>query len=70
MCIEVHCLRCCNMTKTGFEKFANDKLVMDLPKRRPFRCTHCDGTRVETRPRYPYRSERREFLGLKKRKDV
>lgn len=69
VCIEVHFLRCANVAEFGFDRFGDDELVMDLPRRRRFRCSRCGGTKVETRPQYPFRSDRRFYLGLAKRSD-
>ncbi len=62
--VQVHCLRCQNFVVIGFEGFLDEWLVMDLPRRRRFRCTRCGGARVETRPNYPQRNDRKEWIGL------
>lgn len=67
--IQVHCLKCQQMTVIGFDRFQDDELVIDLPKRRRFRCTRCAKTWVETRPQYPYRGDKRDWIGLEKSND-
>jgi len=48
----------------------NDKiLVIDLPKHKTFRCDDCKNTFVQIFPQYPYSNDKREFLGLERKKD-
>lgn len=62
--VQVHCMRCQQMTIVSCDLFQDEELVPDLPKRRRFRCTRCGGARVETRPNYPSKDHRAYWLGL------
>ncbi len=67
--IEIHCLRCSWVAKTDWNRFEGNESLIDLPRRHRFVCGRCGNRNpeyIQARPVYPYRSERREYLGLEK----
>lgn len=52
--IIIDCVRCAYHEVVGFEGFGNQELIIDLPKRRDWRCPRCGGRDIECRPDYNY----------------
>ncbi len=62
--IIIDCVRCACHEVVGFEGFGDRELVIDLPKRRNWRCPRCGGREIESRPKFVSREERRDWVGL------
>lgn len=65
--IAVHCLRCAHYEDIGFEGLGDDELVIELPRRRNWRCPRCgcsDPSLLSARPEYFFGNRSRELMGL------
>ncbi|MCK7615164.1 hypothetical protein [Roseibium sediminicola] len=62
--VQVHCLRCAQMTVLSLDRFSESDVVADLAKRRRFRCQRCGGSWVATRPNYISTNDSRTWYGL------
>lgn len=70
--IEIHCLRCSHVGEVDWNRFNENDVLIDLPRRYRFVCSNCrswDRERIQARPVYPYRSDTRNYLGLEKSKN-
>lgn len=65
--VQVHCLRCANMTVLGLDAFDDREVIAALSKRRRFRCARCGNKWVETRPNFKQSSSPVTWYGLTKR---
>lgn len=67
--VQVHCLRCANMTILDLEAFDDRDVIAELSKRRRFRCAKCGNKRVETRPNFKPANSPVTWYGLTKKEE-
>lgn len=65
--VQVHCLRCANLTVLDLDVFGDREVITELTKHRRFRCARCRNRWVETRPNFKQASCRVTWYGLTKK---
>jgi hypothetical protein len=65
--VQVHCLRCANMTVLDLEAFDDLDVIAELSKRRRFRCARRGNRRVETQPNFKQAKSPVTWYGLTKK---